>query len=290
MPTVSVCIPAYEQPQFFRRSLRSVLEQEFTDFEVVVTDDSRDDGVLSVVRELWDERVTYIKNPVRRGSPENWNVAVEHSTGELVKLIHHDDWLTSRESLGEFVRLLDASPEARFGFSASKSVDPTMGVKRIHYPAQQIDGLRRDPRLLLLGNWIGAPSATIYRRSVMTQFDASLRWVVDIDFYLAVLCKWPRFVCTPEPLVSVTDGAPHQVSNQVMQDPAIELSEWFRLYAKWAPRFPLRADRARFLDSILERGRVSWRDHRRLGLRGRGARLFVIAGLLHDRGLLAKVP
>ncbi|MCX7010103.1 MAG: glycosyltransferase, partial [Kiritimatiellaeota bacterium] len=41
-PKVSICIPAYQQPQGLARALQSLLEQDFRDYEVIVTDDSAD--------------------------------------------------------------------------------------------------------------------------------------------------------------------------------------------------------------------------------------------------------
>lgn len=130
----------------------------------------------------------------------------------------------------------------------------------------------------------------IYRRAVSAAFDERLTWVVDIDFYLAVLTARRAFAFTDEPLVSVTDGAPHQVTAAVASEPRVELFEWFYLYGKWAPPFAIRGARARFLDSLLSRVDCPWRAHAALGLRGRAARLFVIARLLQSRGLLGRIP
>jgi glycosyltransferase involved in cell wall biosynthesis len=291
MPRVSVCIPAYSQPEYFRRALTSVLAQHFTDFEIVVADDSPDNTVADIVREAADSRIVYVKNDRRRGSPGNWNVAAEHATGEFVKFLHHDDWFSSTDSLAKYVALLDTDSRAHIGFSASRACDERQRVQRVHNPTQYLDRLRRDPRSLLLGNWIGAPSATIVRRAAGARFDLNLVWVVDIDFYLSVLTRNPHFAYSEEPLVSITDAGPHRVSSDVAQNPGIELFQWFYLYGKWAPRFPIRGERARFLDALLTRAALcSWQGHRRLGLRGRARRLFVTAMMLHSRGLLGSLP
>lgn len=150
MPRVSVCIPAYRQPIYFARALRSVLEQQFDDFEVVVTDDSPDDEIQSVVTDAADSRVVYIRNAVRLGSPANWNAAVSRARGDLVKVLHHDDWLSSSESLGAFVRLLDRAPEVPIAFSASHVCDTAQRVRRTHSPAAHLAELADDPRSLLL--------------------------------------------------------------------------------------------------------------------------------------------
>jgi glycosyltransferase involved in cell wall biosynthesis len=290
MPKVSVCIPTYGQPEPFARALESVLDQDLSDFEVVVTDDTRGDEIAAVVRDFGDARVRYLKNDVRRGSPANWNVAVDHAEGEFVKVLHHDDWFASRSSLRKFVALLDDDRDAQLGFSASNACDAEQRLLRIHSPSDHVRSLSEDPRVLLLGNWIGAPSATIYRRAVQTRFDPRLKWVVDIDFYLGILMSCPRFAYCDEALVSVTSGAPHQISSEVEGEARVELFEWFTLYAKWAPWFPFRGEPGAFLDALLARFEMhSWRSYRKLELRGRSARLFIVARMLHRSGLLGGV-
>jgi glycosyltransferase involved in cell wall biosynthesis len=291
MPRVSICIPAYGEPTYFRRALTSVLEQDFTDFEVIVSDDSPNDAVADVLREAGDDRIVYMRNVKRLGVPANWNRAAEFATGEFVKFLHHDDCFSSSTSLGRFVGLLANDSCADFALSASNVCDAEQQLQRVYSPAEHIARLRTNPRVLLLGNWIGAPSAMIYRRALDSRFDQRLTWVVDIDFYLSILTSNPRLAYSDDPLVSVTDGAAHQVTSSVARDPRLELFEWFYLYGKWAPRFPLRGERGQFLDALLARNEsIAWNDHRSLGLRGRSARLFIAAVTLRRLGLLSSSP
>lgn len=234
MPDVSVCIPAYCAPGFLATTVRSVLRQDFEDFELVVTDDSPDSSVEDVVRELDDPRIRYSRNERRLGSPANWVAAIERSSAPLVKLLHHDDCFTSDDSLCRFVRLLD-DPDVDLGFSASLVVDAEGSPVRTHQPLERIAALRRDPRTLLRGNWIGAPSATIYRRSSTARIDLGLRWLVDIDLYLSILSTNPRFAYEPDPLVATTSGAMHQVTTEIESNPVEGLREWFLLVEKWEP-------------------------------------------------------
>jgi glycosyltransferase involved in cell wall biosynthesis len=286
MPKVSICIPAYEQPAYFRRTLTTVLEQSYRDFEVVVTDDSRSEDVYSVCSDLGDSRVRYVKNPTRRGPPANWNAAVELARGEMIKVMHHDDSFVSEDSLRRFVRLLEATPAADLAFSASVTVDADQRATGVYAPLDRIEQLRRDPAALLVGNWIGPPSATIFRRSVTTRFDETLRWVVDLDFYLAVLMRNPVFAYDANPLVRVTGGAAHQVTADIANDPDLELSEWFRLYGRWAPRRPLRGERREWISGLIRNRRLTWRDYKALRLDGRSARVFAAAVIRRRLGWL----
>lgn len=279
MAEISVCIPAYEAPEYLGAAVESVLSQDFEDFELVVTDDSESDAVAELLAGVDDPRLLYVRNGRRLGSPANWVAAVERSTAPLVKLLHHDDRLIRPDSLRRFVRLLD-DPRVDLGFSASLVVDEAQRPLREHRPLDEIEALRGNPRRLLLGNWIGAPSATIYRRSSSATIDSGLRWVVDIDLYLSVLVANPRFAYDREALVSTTFGAAHQVTNEVEGDANAALHEWFTVAAKWAPPALQRRELLRHLAALQRRyGARDWRDYRRLGLHGRAARLFVAARL-----------
>src|SRR5215469_11343388 len=98
-PKVSICIPAFQQPTCLRRALDSVFFQTFKDYEVIISDDSTDNSVENVVREYNRERagVKYHKNAVTKGSPENWNAAIELATGEYIKILHHDDCFSGKD-------------------------------------------------------------------------------------------------------------------------------------------------------------------------------------------------
>ncbi|HEY2374032.1 MAG TPA: glycosyltransferase family 2 protein [Gaiellaceae bacterium] len=279
MPEVSVCIPAYRQPEFLSRAVQSVLTQDFGDFEIVITDDSPDSDVMDVVKAVGDSRVRYSRNSTRLGSPANWVAALSRSRGQLIKFMHHDDCFSRPDSLGRFVRMLD-DPRVDFGFSASQVVDPDQRPLWVHKPAERIDEMRMNPYVLLLGNWIGAPSATIYRRTAPARIDTRLKWVVDIDFYLTMLVQNRQFAYDDNALVATTLGAPHQVTGDVQRDPRVALAEWFILAAKWAGVTWRRSELLDYLGDLqLQYDFRNWRDYHALGLHGRAARLFVLAYL-----------
>ena len=137
MCKVSICIPAYGNPEGIRRLLDSIAGQTYTDFEIIITDDSPDDSVKKIVEaeELqaeangagtkiyFEQKLKYHKNPQRLGASENWNHSIELANGEYIKMMHHDDWFTDQDSLKQFVDMLDSNPNAILAFSGSRQVD-----------------------------------------------------------------------------------------------------------------------------------------------------------------------
>lgn len=233
-PKVSICIPAYNQPESIERLLSSVREQTFLDYEVIITDDSTTDAVRETVSKFKDiHRLQYHKNKETQGPAKNWNAVIDLASGDYVKIMHHDDWFSSRDSLGEFVRMLDDRPDADFGFSAATAFDEYQRFRFAHRPTtEQLDRLKKDAHCLFEGNFIGAPSATIFRRTVATRFDHELRWLVDIDFYMQSLQLNKNFAFLPDPLVCITTGSSRQVTAECQGDRCIELREYFAVYQK----------------------------------------------------------
>jgi hypothetical protein len=87
-----------------------------------------------------------------------------------------------------------------------------------------------DPRMLFTGNYIGSPSATIYRRNNM-EFDNKLKWLVDLEYYIRMLQANKKFAYTTKPLVSIGIGD-MQVTNECIADKDLNVSEYSYVYKK----------------------------------------------------------
>lgn len=253
-PSVSICIPAYRQPKLLKRTLESIFAQHFADFEIIVTDDSDTDELEGVVSRWRDDaRLIYCRNKVRLGSPENWNAAMAMARGEFIKFMHHDDWFSSPTSLAQFVAAVTSNPNVDFAFSAANACENDGSLIFVHRPSpSQIELLKTRPLCLQFGNFIGAPSATIFRRQANFRFDTRLRWVVDVKAYLQLLGPVPRFEFIPEALVCISSNGAHQVTRSVASDPVSRISEHLHLYSDFAPKDVYdRLDGTRFLLSLL---------------------------------------
>lgn len=233
IPKVSICIPAYLQVQFLKQTIDSVLSQDFDDYEIVITDDSPNESVKDLIKTYRNEaRLKYFRNEKPLGSPENWNQSVRLSKGEYIKILHHDDWLAGPSSLSEFVKLLDANPDAGFAFSGAIAQVPDSRKSWHHFATKsQISRLKTEPTSLFLQNIIGPPSSTIIRRSAFLDYDNNLVWLVDIAQYIEVLCK-TNCVATKAPLIYSTTQAPHQITESVSQNKKLNLFEYFYVFNK----------------------------------------------------------
>jgi glycosyltransferase involved in cell wall biosynthesis len=253
MPKVSICIPTYRQVDFLRHTLSSICEQDFNDYEVIITDDSPDDSVRNLLTEFcFDSRLRYFKNPISLGSPENWNEVVRKANGELIKILHHDDKFSHSGALRAFVTLMDNNSSADFGFCGTRVLNLVTNTTRVHAPSDaQLQMLYDLPELLFLGNLIGAPSATIYRRCLLQDYDHRLKWLVDIDFYIRALQKNNFFAYTPETLIITPTNASHQVTEVCKNNVDVVLMEHLILYEKNSAQLTLHLKVVNYWLSIL---------------------------------------
>lgn len=233
-PGVSICIPVYKQVESLKRTLDSVITQDYQDYEIIVSDDSPDDSIEKLLSTFkFEDKLIYWRNFPAKGSPENWNAAIKKASGKYIKILHHDDWFSSTESLGKFVEMLDQNPEADFAFSASIDVLGEAKKSQIFSPpVAKIELLREEPMRLLMENLVGAPSATIFRSSVIQRFDKHLKWLVDIEFYLRLIKKNAYFVYTKKALVSISADHGDRITNVCLDNKEVEIFEHFYVFNK----------------------------------------------------------
>ena len=91
----SILIPSYNGADVIEETLRSILSQSFSDFEIIVNDDASKDKTEEVVKSLNDYRIKFFRNVRNLGYPGNLNEALRKASGEIIYLMGQDDILGS---------------------------------------------------------------------------------------------------------------------------------------------------------------------------------------------------
>lgn len=122
--TVSVVLPVYNGERYLARTLRSLLGQEYADFDLLIADNCSTDATEEIIRELTrgDDRVRYLRRDRNVGYIENYNRLTREAPGSLLAYTASDDeyqprWLTSLKCA------LDNRPDAVLSFSAGVDID-----------------------------------------------------------------------------------------------------------------------------------------------------------------------
>lgn len=103
----SIVVPTYETNEIFARAMiKSVLNQTYPTFELIIADASSTDKVERVVRSFEDDRITYMRMTDNRGISENTNAGIDVASGQYIGLLDHDDLLTP-DALYEMARAIE---------------------------------------------------------------------------------------------------------------------------------------------------------------------------------------
>ncbi len=184
LPSISICIPAYKRTEYIKRLLDSVFIQTYKNFEVIVTDDSPDNSIEALCASYTSILpIQYFKNQRNLNTPENWNEATRKSSFEWIKLMHDDDWFSDKDSLLRFAEAIKKNPSVDFFFSAYTNVY----AGNDHYQPMFLtpfweSALKQNAEILISRNVIGPPSVILCKKNAI-EYDRSMKYVVDIDFY-----------------------------------------------------------------------------------------------------------
>jgi len=206
-PKVSVIIPAYNRCQMLKQAVDSVLSQDFTDFELIVSDDGSTDNTQEMLR-AYGNRILVIRQE-NKGVSAARNRGIVSASGDLIAFLDSDDlWMP--EKLSEQVAFFNANPDGLICQSEEIWIRNGVRVnpKKKH---RKLSGMIFEASLLLC---LVSPSAVMMRRSLFDEvglFDETLPACEDYDLWLRIGCRYPIFLIDI-PLIVKRGGHSDQLS------------------------------------------------------------------------------
>jgi glycosyltransferase involved in cell wall biosynthesis len=89
----SVLLPTRNRLEYLRYAVETVRRQDFSDWEIVISDNFSQDDIEGYVRSLRDSRIKFSRTSELVPVTENWNFALQRSSGEYVVMLGDDDGL-----------------------------------------------------------------------------------------------------------------------------------------------------------------------------------------------------
>jgi glycosyltransferase involved in cell wall biosynthesis len=97
MPTVSIVIPTLNRAHLVTRAIKSVLNQTYQFFEIIVVDDGSEDETEKVVQRCGNKKIKYIKHQKTMGPGAARNTGIDVSNGDYIAFLDSDDeWLPTK--------------------------------------------------------------------------------------------------------------------------------------------------------------------------------------------------
>ena len=191
-PFISVVIPAYNAAAFLPEVIQSVIDQSYSEWELLVIDDGSTDNTATLVNQYSES-----DGRVRLISKENGGVSVARNLGaqlakgELIAFLDSDDlWL--KDKLSVHVDYMKSHPQVGVSFSRVELIESD-GSTTNKLTDNIVDTLK--PQDLFYSNPTVTTSNLVIRKSVFQEldgFDASMQYNEDIDllFRLAIQNHW----------------------------------------------------------------------------------------------------
>lgn len=194
IPTISVITPTFNQGAFIEQTIQSVLSQNYPYLEYIVVDAGSTDTTLSILAK-YKNSLHYISEP-DYGQSDAINKGLAIATGDIVAFINSDDYLHPG-CLKTVANFFSAHPRARWVTGKCSIVDESKKEVRRSVTGYKNFFLRflRYFSVFCIVQFISQP-ATFWRKSVVAdigQFDVSLRYDMDYDYWLRIWKKYPLY-------------------------------------------------------------------------------------------------
>lgn len=205
-PKVSIIVPVYNAEKTLHRCVDSVLAQNCTDFELILSDDGSQDGSGAICDAYArsDPRVRVIHKP-NTGVSDTRNQALDQARGEYLQFLDSDDWLTP-----EATRLLVQNAQAHScdmviadfyrvageRLSRKGDIDEDALLTREEYAAHMME----NPADF----YYGVLWNKLYRRDIVERYhlrmNPEISWCEDFMFNLEYIRRAERFYSLSEPV------------------------------------------------------------------------------------------
>ena len=175
MKLVTVIIPNYNYAHFLKQRIDTVLNQTYTNIEVIILDDCSSDNSRDVIEQYRNmDRIAHIiYNTCNSGSTFNqWNKGFELAKGEFIWIAEADDYADST-LLEKLVTKMSSADDIKLGFVNSYWVLPDTTFINQDYtikePLRIYDGRKFVRDHLLKENYIYNASMAVFRRDALAQ-------------------------------------------------------------------------------------------------------------------------
>lgn len=213
---ISVIIPLYNKEAAIAQSLKSVLSQEYDDFEVVIVDDGSTDDSVAIVEAMNDTRIRLIKQ-VNGGPSKARNTGVKNAKGEWVLFIDADDDLLPGV-IEYFAQKIKEHTE----------VDMFLGEVIINNGKSEYlvrkykEGFIPNPfKAHVLGRLYQCSGTTVYRKSIVEKypFDERVRRYEDLQRIFKLYREYSLYLChKPVAKVNIEFASASRARKDIKED------------------------------------------------------------------------
>lgn len=182
----SIIIPTYNRANLIGLTIDSVLNQSYTNFEIIIVDDGSTDNTEEIIKRINHQKITYLKKEnTERGAARNFGI--DHAIGEYITFIDSDDLLYPDYFLNAFKYICDFSfpPFFHLGYEV-RSANGKIIFKADNVPSDET-------RFLVKGNLLSCMGIFI-NKNIIEEFkfneDRNLAGSEDWELWMRITAKY----------------------------------------------------------------------------------------------------
>ncbi len=188
---ISIAIPTWDYrgkgSEFINDLFRTIQIQSHKDFEVCISDHSKEDEVFKEVKQFENKfKIVYSKNDKNIGNgPANTNAALDLCTGDIIKVMFQDDFFYDTEALEKINYCFENNEQKWLVNGCNHTQDDGYNFFNEMYP-------RWNPQILEGVNTISSPSVVTMRKECIetVKFDEKIFRTMDCEFYFHMNSKF----------------------------------------------------------------------------------------------------
>lgn len=224
MPFLSVIIPVYNVEKYLRNCIDSVLNQNLTDFELILVDDGSPDNSGKICDE-YAEKYAFVKviHKENGGLSSARNEGIKNATGEYLIFMDSDDWWNEEVSVKEMLDTVKANPETQmFLFTSFDYIEGQGYFKRQEH--QNLDKIKTDTTenyyqsLLDNGNLEVSAATKILKTEFIKNNDLYFKYGIrgeDNEWMMRLLRSLKNVAVINQPLYICRLGRMDSITNTV---------------------------------------------------------------------------
>ena len=239
MPKVSIVMPTYNRSHLLKRAITSVLDQQYSDFELIIVNDGSKDDTRRKVEEFSDKRIVYIEQE-HGGAAAAENQGIKVSRGRYVAFIDDDDeWMA--EKLQIQMKVFDGQPtQTGVLYCGASYIDVENGTLKYH-PDISVDLGNGDVHKLFFSrnNFVSLVTAIVRKECFdkVGGFDESLPSGNDRDLWIRI-SQYYSFKYLPLSLVRVyhTPKSISRTESNIIETHKILLERYRKEYLQYGKK------------------------------------------------------
>ena len=182
MTKISIITVVYNSEKYIRRTIESIVGQDYPGVEYIVIDGKSKDTTMQIVNEYRDRIAVVVSEP-DKGLYDAMNKGLRLATGSYVLYINSGDALSSPTLLSDIFNNVPADSDVIYGDTQITDEDGNILHNRRHRPPEQLTW-RDYKRGMLVCH-----QSFIAKRTLCDEYDTQYRYAADFDWCLNILLK-----------------------------------------------------------------------------------------------------